>query len=228
MIRGSSRISVGPRQFPLHPRECPWILANVRGHPRGSFWNPRGCAKCPISDHQSARECAKSIREAVFDIRESSGDIPEGPNGLREDAKLIREDATDVRECPRILADVHGCSGMSGNIRECLGILANVWGSSRMYVMEVNRGASTSWRRLPRRRRVGDLECAIDDGERLAELLFGDAQRGVREEIVPVDECVHPLIAQVGAETLHLGAGAVEGSHGLLRLAIAYQLEDTE
>ena len=126
MIRGSSRISVDPREYPLHPRECPWILANVRGHPRGSFWNPRGCAKCPISDHQSARECAKSIREAVFDIRESSGDIPEGPNDLREDAKLIREDATDVsrgsthlRGCPGTFANVRGSSRMSGDVREC-------------------------------------------------------------------------------------------------------------
>src|SRR5258708_25794757 len=81
---------------------------------------------------------------------------------------------------------------------------------------------------LSRRRLVGDLECAIDDGERLAELLFGDAKRGIREEIVPVDECVDPLIAQVGAETLHLGAGAVEGSHRLLRPATAPHLEDAE
>src|SRR5258708_28761448 len=140
MIRGSSRISVASsRMFrassrmSVDPRECPWILANVRGHPRGSFWNPRECAECQIYDHKHPREDPKSIREAVFDIRESSRDIPEGPNDLREDAKLIREDATDiredaadVRECPRILADVHGSSRMSGDLRECLGIFANV------------------------------------------------------------------------------------------------------
>ena len=133
MIRGSSRMSVHPREDPLHPRECPWILANVRGHPRGSFWNPRGCAKCPISGHMYLRECPKSIREAIFDIRESSGDVLEGPNDPREDAKLIREDATDHREdpthlrgCPGTFADVRGSSRMFGDPRECLGILANV------------------------------------------------------------------------------------------------------
>ncbi len=141
-IRGSSRISVHPREDPLHPRECPWILANVRGHPRMSFWNPRGCAECPISGHKHPRECPKSIRESIFDIRESSGDVLEGPNDPREDAKLIREDATDTPEDPRILGDVREHPRMSGDPRGCPWILANVWGCTRMYVMEVNREPS--------------------------------------------------------------------------------------
>src|SRR5258708_29002181 len=103
------------------------MLENVRGYPRGSFWNPRECAKCPIYDHKHPREYPKSIREAVFDIRESSRDIPEGPNDLREDAKLIREDATDIRED-------------ATDISEDPRIFGDVRGSSRMYVMEVNRG----------------------------------------------------------------------------------------
>src|SRR5258708_12925701 len=82
------------------------MLENVRGYPRGSFWNTRECAKCPISDHKHPPEDPKSIRGAVFDIRESSRDIPEGPNDLREHAKLIREDATELREKA---ADVRGC-----------------------------------------------------------------------------------------------------------------------
>ncbi|SRR5260221_7648561 len=132
MIRGSSRISVHPREDPLHPRGCPWILANIRGHPRMSFWNPRGCAKCPISGHKHPCESPKSIRKAVFDVRESSGDILEGPNDPSEDAKLIREDATDIREDPRILGDVRGSSRMSGDPRECPWILGDVRGSSLM------------------------------------------------------------------------------------------------
>src|SRR5260221_1658221 len=97
-----------------------------------SFWTPRGCAKCPISDHKHPHECPKSIREAVFDSREPSGDPLEGPNDIREDAKLIREDATDTREDPRILVDVREHSRMSRDPRRCPRILAGVRESSRM------------------------------------------------------------------------------------------------
>src|SRR5258707_11639551 len=134
MIRGSSRISVDPREYPVHPRECPWILANVRGHPRGSFWNPRECAKCQIYDHKHPREYPKSIREAVFDIRESSRDIPEGPNDLREDAKLIREDATDIREDARTFARIHGHSRGATDIREDARTFVSNHGGSRGYI----------------------------------------------------------------------------------------------
>ena len=48
---------------------------------------------------------------------------------------------------------------------------------------------------------------------------------GVGEEVVPVDQGVHALVAEVGAEFLHFGAGAVEGGQGVFG-AVAVELED--
>src|ERR1043165_2912528 len=49
-------------------------------------------------------------------------------------------------------------------------------------------------------RRVRDLQAAVDDGEALLQLFFRDAERRVGEEVVPVDERVHPLLAEERAE----------------------------
>ena len=77
-------------------------------------------------------------------------------------------------------------------------------------------------------RRVRDLQRAIDDRERLAQLFLGDAQRRVGEEVVPVHEGVHAVLAEERAELLHFGAGAVEGGHRFFRRAVADELEDAE
>src|SRR5438270_615478 len=61
-----------------------------------------------------------------------------------------------------------------------------------------------------------------------AKLLLVDAERRVCEQIVPVDERVHPFLTKERAELLHLRTGAVEGRHRLFRGAILHQLENAK
>src|SRR5207245_549893 len=66
--------------------------------------------------------------------------------------------------------------------------------------------ALTRRRRLSPHRRVGDLQGLVDDPEHLAELRLGDDERRVGVQQVVPGEVVHAVIAQVGAQALHLGA----------------------
>src|SRR5437762_14258037 len=71
---------------------------------------------------------------------------------------------------------------------------------------------------------VSDLQPAVDDRKCLAQFGFGDAERRVREERIPSQEGVEPLLAEEAAERRHLLRGAVErGERDLLRL-VAHEL----
>src|SRR5439155_11219415 len=58
---------------------------------------------------------------------------------------------------------------------------------------------------------VRNLQTAVDDLERFAELRIGYAQRRVREEGVPADERVESFLAKELCERGHLVGRAVEG-----------------
>jgi len=51
---------------------------------------------------------------------------------------------------------------------------------------------------------IGDLQPAIDDLKRLAQLLLVDAQRRVGEESVPPDEGVEALLSEEASQSDHL------------------------
>src|SRR5436305_14438260 len=61
---------------------------------------------------------------------------------------------------------------------------------------------------------VSDLQPAVDDPKCLAQFGFGDAERRVREERVPPQEGVEPLLAEETSERRHPVRGAVERSQG--------------
>ena len=50
---------------------------------------------------------------------------------------------------------------------------------------------------------VSDLESPIDDRERLAQLVFDNTERRVREERVPANECVETVLTEELSERLH-------------------------
>src|ERR1700740_430393 len=75
---------------------------------------------------------------------------------------------------------------------------------------------------------ISNLQPAIDDGKRLAQLLFVDAQRRIGEEGIPADKGVETLLAEEAPKRRHLVRGAIERSHGLFRLAAAHQFDDAE
>src|SRR5207247_4026221 len=77
-------------------------------------------------------------------------------------------------------------------------------------------------------RPVRDLEALVDDVQALLQLGLGDAQRRVGEEAVPAHQGVEPLLAEELAEGGHLLGGAVVGGHGLVGLAVAHELDDSE
>jgi len=56
-----------------------------------------------------------------------------------------------------------------------------------------------SYSTASRHRGIRDLERFVDNPERVPQLLLGDAKRRIGEEIVLVDEDVHPLLAQIRA-----------------------------
>ena len=64
----------------------------------------------------------------------------------------------------------------------------------KTYNANKSAGSEDGEERALRNRAVGDLEPAVDDRERFAQLLLGDAQRRVGEERVPADEGVEPFL----------------------------------
>src|SRR5882672_4527996 len=91
--------------------------------------------------------------------------------------------------------------------------------------------------RMPKSRRlinmsvnrlVRDVEAAVDDRERFAQLCFGDAQRRIGEERVPAHERVEPFLPEESRERLHLVGGAVERRERCLFRLVAHQLDQAE
>src|ERR1700739_456069 len=75
---------------------------------------------------------------------------------------------------------------------------------------------------------VGDLQALVDNGKRLAQLLLVDAERGVRVEGVPPDQCIKPVFAEEFSEGSHFFGGSVERRHRLLCFPIANEFYDPE
>src|SRR5690242_15359102 len=77
-------------------------------------------------------------------------------------------------------------------------------------------------------RLVRDLQPAIDNRERLAQLGFRDTKRRIREERVPTHKRVESLFAEELAQRLHLGCSAVKWRERFARLSISDQLKNSK
>jgi hypothetical protein len=95
-----------------------------------------------------------------------------------------------------------------------------------MQVRQARRGESRPTQ--SRQTAFGNIQPAIDDAECFAELLLGDDERWVREEVIPPYECEESLLTEELAERCHLGRGAVERRHRLPGLAVANQFNDAK
>src|SRR5438093_1261592 len=79
-----------------------------------------------------------------------------------------------------------------------------------------------------RHRLVRRLQTSIDDRKCFAQLVFSNTERRVGEESIPTHEGVKTFLTEVFSERLHLRRSSVERRQRLQRLAISYQLNNTE
>jgi hypothetical protein len=63
-------------------------------------------------------------------------------------------------------------------------------------------------------RLIGNLQPAIDDAEGLAELLLGDDERRIGEEVIPPHECEESLLTEELAERAISGDVPLNGAIG--------------
>src|SRR5690349_1419051 len=77
-------------------------------------------------------------------------------------------------------------------------------------------------------RLVRELQPAIDNRERLAQLGFRDTQRRIREERVPAHDSVESFFTEELAQRLHLGCSAVKWRERFACRAVSYQLKNSK
>src|SRR5688572_13299431 len=76
--------------------------------------------------------------------------------------------------------------------------------------------------------RIGYRKPTVDDGETLTQLSLGNAQRRIREEIIPPDKRKETVLPEEISECGHLRRCAVEWRHRFPCLLAAHELDDPE
>src|SRR6188508_1123073 len=76
--------------------------------------------------------------------------------------------------------------------------------------------------------RIGYRKPAVDDGETFAQLSLCNAQRRIREEIIPSDKRKETFLPEEVSQGGHLRRRAVERCHRFQRLLAAHELDDPE
>src|SRR5437762_9313439 len=75
---------------------------------------------------------------------------------------------------------------------------------------------------------ICDRESSIDDRKCLAQLGFRNAQRRVREEIIPTNDGRKALLPEEGGQCRHLRRRAIERRHRFECVTVANELDDAK